>query len=137
MDLITVLAPDFLIMFKISWFQFMQLLAYAAIMGSCQIIMAKASKQVGVNIVESNLITGIFTSDWLFVALFIYAIATAMWLLILFSVDIRIAYPIASTAVIFASLLQSYLDGRFPPSSYWLGIITVLIGLTLINQSSR
>lgn len=124
-------------MFKITWFQFVQLLTYAAIMGSCQIIMAKASKQIGVNIAESNLILGIFTSYWLFVALFIYAIATAMWLLILFSVDIRIAYPIASTAVIFASLLQSYLDGRFPPTSYWLGIITVLVGLTLINQSSR
>ncbi|MBU3560592.1 hypothetical protein [Polynucleobacter hallstattensis] len=124
-------------MFKISWIQFAQLLAYAAIMGSCQIIMAKASKQIGGNIAESSLVSGIFSSYWLFMALFIYAIATGIWLLILFSVDIRIAYPIASTSVIFASLLQSYLDGRFPPTSYWLGIITVLVGLTLINQSSR
>jgi drug/metabolite transporter (DMT)-like permease len=124
-------------MFKISLIELAQLLAYAIVMGASQIIMSKASKQIGGNIGEAGLFSAIFTSSWLFFALLFYVIATGIWLIILFRVDIRIAYPVASTSIIFASILQSYLDNKFPPTSYWLGIITVLTGIALINQSSR
>lgn len=74
-------------------------------------------------------------SYWLYCAIIFYIIATAFWMYLLYRIDIRIAYPVASTSVIFAALLQTIIDGKSPSPYYWIGIVIVLAGLTLINSS--
>jgi drug/metabolite transporter (DMT)-like permease len=118
---------------KISAYQFAALMLYAIIMGASQLIMAKASKQLGQNIEATSLIQALYVSYWLYISIIFYIFATGFWLLILFQVDIRLAYPIASTAVIFAAIFQSCLDKTLPPINYWIGLTMVVIGLIFIN----
>ena len=118
---------------KITILQFFGLIFYAVIMGASQIIMAKASKQLGNNLKELNVFEVMLNSYWLYIAIIFYVFATGVWLFILYRVDIRIAYPIASTAVIFAALIQTYIDGTLPQWNYWVGLVIVIIGLWFIN----
>lgn len=110
------------------------LFAYAGLMGIAQIIFANAAKEINQLIPLRGLLFSVFSSYWLWFGLFIYAIATVFWLYMLTRVDIRFAYPIASTAVIFASLFQSFHTKSFPSFTYWIGLFTVLLGLSLINR---
>ena len=118
---------------KLSLAQFACLLFYAVVMGGSQILMANASNQLGKSYLSNGIFFAIFNSYWLYIALIFYAFATAIWLLLLYKIDIRIAYPIASTAVIFASLIQCYRDGKSLDPSYWLGLLFIVIGIGLIN----
>lgn len=118
---------------KLSLLQFICLICYAAIMGGSQILMANASSQLGKNYFANGLFFALLNSYWLYIALIFYAFATAVWLLLLYKIDIRVAYPIASTAVIFASLIQCYRDGKELDSSYWIGLVFIVIGIAIIN----
>jgi drug/metabolite transporter (DMT)-like permease len=102
-------------------------------MGGSQILMANAATQLGNNYFSKGILFAITHSYWLYIALIFYAFATAAWLLLLYKIDIRLAYPIASTAVIFAALIQCYRDDKSMNSSYWLGLIFIVIGIGLIN----
>jgi uncharacterized membrane protein len=119
---------------KLSAYQIISLLIYAFIMGACQLLMVKASKQLGNNFNDKTLIYAIFVSHWLYIAITVYIIATCLWLLILYKADIRLAYPIASTSVIFAALLQSAIDNSNLPINYWIGLVLVVMGLIMINS---
>jgi len=111
------------------------LLSYAAIIGASQIFFVNASKQIGSNFNVNGFLYAALYSHWLYISIVFYIIATGFWMYLLYRVDIRAAYPIASTSVIFAALFQNLRDGKSLPSSYWIGILVVLIGLTLINSS--
>ncbi len=119
---------------NIGVFNFLLLLGYAGIMGGAQIIFANAAKQINQEIPIKGLLISTLSSNWLYLGLMLYIVATIFWLYMLTKVDIRIAYPIASTAVIFASLFQSLNTNTFPSITYWLGLGVVIAGLTLINN---
>ena len=112
------------------------LISYAVLMGASQILMVNAAKEVGENLSLYGLIYALFCSPWLYIAITTYIIATGIWLAILYRVDIRIAYPIASTAVIFAILIQCFSQKSFPSFTYWVGIILVLTGIVLIQREN-
>ena len=114
---------------------FFIILAYAAIMGFSQIILANASKQISNNLLKKNLFFSVISSNWLILGILFYIIAVIFWLWILSKVDLRYAYPIASTSVIFAAIASSYQMGYFPSLNYWIGLILVIVGLTLVVNS--
>ena len=116
-------------------FYFFIILSYAAIMGFSQIILSNASKQISTNLLKKNIFFSITSSNWLFWGILFYIVALIYWLWILSKVDIRYAYPIASTSVLFASLASSYQMGFFPSLNYWLGLILVIVGLALVVNS--
>lgn len=113
---------------------FFILLLYAVIMGGSQIIMVKASKQVGQNYLINGALYTLIHSYWLYVAIIFYMLATGFWMAILYKIDIRIAYPIASTAVLFAVIFQSIEQKTLPSGGFWAGVFLVLIGLALIQR---
>ena len=112
------------------------LLCYAAIMGASQLIFVNASKQFGSNYSTEGLVHAFIYSYWLYIAITFYVVATGFWMFLLYRIDIRLAYPIASTSIIFAALLQTMIDGKMPSLLYWLGIAIVIGGLGLINASA-
>jgi multidrug transporter EmrE-like cation transporter len=118
---------------QLSFTQFICLISYAAMMGASQILMANASHQLGKNYFSNGIFFTIMNSYWLYIALIFYIFATGIWLLLLYKIDIRIAYPIASTAIIFTSLIQCYLDRKPLEPAYWLGLLFIIIGIGLIN----
>lgn len=120
---------------KIGLFDYLMLLIYAFIMGCAQILMAKAAEQVGSNTQVKGILQSVLQSEWLWISIVFYVIATAFWLFILFRVDIRIAYPIAMTSVVFAGFIKCVLENEFPNPLYWFGLLIIMIGLYLINIS--
>ena len=114
---------------------FLLLLLYAGIMGGAQIIFANAARQINQSIPIKGPLISALSSNWLYFGLFVYGVAIVFWLFILTRVDIRIAYPIASTAIIFASLFQCFNTGSFPSFTYWIGLFVVIFGLALINRA--
>ena len=114
---------------------FFIILAYAAIMGFSQIILSNASKEISKNLLKKNIFFSIISSNWLIWGIVFYIIALIFWLWILSKVDLRYAYPIASTSVIFAAIASSYQMGFFPSLNFWVGLILVIVGLTLVVNS--
>jgi drug/metabolite transporter (DMT)-like permease len=113
-------------------FYFILLLIYAAVMGYNQIIFVKASDQISKNLTKKNIFYSILSSEWLLSGIVFYIFATIYWLWILSKVDIRYAYPIASTSVVFASIAYSFQSGFFSSINYWVGLVIILIGLTFV-----
>jgi len=114
---------------------FFIILAYAAIMGFSQIILSNASNEISKNLLKKNIFFSIISSNWLIWGIVFYIIALIFWLWILSKVDLRYAYPIASTSVIFAAIASSYQMGFFPSLNFWVGLILVIVGLTLVVNS--
>lgn len=118
---------------EISSINYMLLLGFAMVMGVVQIILSYAANEIKVLLPQKGVILASLSSGWLILGIFLYFCASVFWMYMLSIVDIRIAYPIASTAVLFASIFQSFLNRSFPSVTYWIGLFIVLIGLALIN----
>jgi drug/metabolite transporter (DMT)-like permease len=113
----------------------MFLLIYAILTGASQIILVKASKEIGVNINYYKGFFWCFFSYWMYIGLFLYSVLI-IWLFIINKIDIIIAYPIASTTVIFTAIFQCLMDGVFPHFTYWIGVILIICSLVLIQLNN-
>lgn len=118
---------------NVSFTNFLLLIFYALVMGAAQIIFSNAANQIKAAIPVSGILFSAVSSYWLYLGVAIYIFATVFWLYMLTRVDIRFAYPVASTAVIFSALFQSLYTNSFPSFSYWIGVVIILAGLGLIN----
>jgi drug/metabolite transporter (DMT)-like permease len=118
-------------------FYFILLLFYAAAMGYAQIIFTLASKEIEILSRTHNIVLSLFLSRWMWVGAVVYFFATLFWIWILNKVELRYAYPVASLAIIFAVLFQSYINKNFPPFSYWFGIIMIIIGLFIAIYENK
>lgn len=104
-------------------------------MGFAQVILSNASDQIAKNLTKKNIIYSILSSEWLLLGIVFYFFALIYWLWILSKVDLRYAYPIASTSVVFASIASSYQLGVFPSINYWIGLVLIILGLTIVINS--
>ena len=114
---------------------FIIILCFAFSMGIAQFIFSLASDQIFSNLKIHNLYRAILKSYWIYLALFIYILATIVWIWILSKVDLRYAYPLASLSIIFAPLLKSYYENLYLGPKYWLGLIIILIGVILMSEN--
>lgn len=110
-------------------------LLFAIIMAAGQIVLSLASKDLFPE--AGFLIRAAVYSKWLWLGIFIYAFAMILWIYILSRFDIRYAYPISATAIFFAAIFQSIIQKTFPSSSYWVGLIIVIIGLTVLSLNKN
>lgn len=110
-------------------------LIYALVMGFAQIVLSNASSEIADLYKTNNIFFSFLKSGWLIFGILIYIIATLFWLWILYNLDIRYAYPIASTSVVFAALIQSFYLKSFPSFTFWIGLSLILIGLTIVTNS--
>ena len=67
-------------------------------------------------------------------ALFTYGIATLFWLYILQRIPLTLAYPFSALAMIIVPILAIFLFGEKLNWSYWIGIIFIFIGITIIAR---
>jgi len=111
-------------------------LLFAMVMGGGQIVLSLASKEIFIGGAELS-VRLIMTSKWLWLGVMVYAGSLMFWVYILSKFDVKYAYPISSTAIIFAAIFQSLIDKSFPSASYWIGLIFVMTGLVFISQSAR
>jgi drug/metabolite transporter (DMT)-like permease len=120
---------------KITFYQFSSILSYALVMGATQILLSEASYEISNRSIEDGILYACIFSIKLWIGLIIYAFAFVAWLIILNKIDIRIAYPIAMTSVIFAAIFQSIIKQSFPNFYYWIGLILVFVGVFFVHKS--
>ena len=111
------------------------ILFFSFSMGVAQFIFSLASDQIFSNYKSNSIFRSIIVSHWLYIALFIYIIATIIWIWILSKVDLRFAYPIASLSIIFAPLIKSYYENLYLGPKYWFGLFIILIGIGLVSNN--
>jgi drug/metabolite transporter (DMT)-like permease len=116
-------------------FYFFIIILYAVVMGVAQVILTRASDQISKNLTKKNIFYSTLSSELLLLGIIFYILATIYWLWILSKVDIRYAYPIASTSVVFASIVYSFQSGSLPSINYWTGLVIILIGLIIVVNS--
>jgi drug/metabolite transporter (DMT)-like permease len=116
-------------------FYFFVVISYAAVMGFAQVIFVRASDQISKNLEKKNIFHSVLSSEWLLIGTIFYIFATIYWLWILYKVDIRYAYPIASTSVAFTSIVYSFQSGSMPSINYWIGLLIIFIGLVIVVNS--
>lgn len=104
--------------------------AFACLMGFGQMILNNASKTIFQN---SFSIYSLLTNIYLISGIFIYIASFVLWLYIISRFDIRIAYPISSTAIFFSAMFQFMQTKEYPPNTYWLGLLLVFFGLLVAS----
>jgi undecaprenyl phosphate-alpha-L-ara4N flippase subunit ArnE len=110
-------------------------LLFAVIMAVGQIILSFASKDLFLE--EGFSVKAAFHSNWLWLGIFIYAFAMILWIYILSRFDLRYAYPISAMAIFFAAIFQSVIQKSFPSSSYWAGLMFVIVGLAILSLNKN
>jgi undecaprenyl phosphate-alpha-L-ara4N flippase subunit ArnE len=105
-------------------------IGFACLMGFGQMILNNASKTIFQN--SFNLYT-LITNIYLISGIFIYIASFVLWLYIISRFDIRIAYPLASTAIFFSAIFQFIETKDYPPTTYWIGLVLVFLGLLIAS----
>jgi len=106
-------------------------LLFAVIMGAGQIVLSFAAKDLFPE--DGFSVKVALCSFWLWLGIFIYAFAMIFWIYILSRFDIRYAYPISATAIFFAAIFQSLIQKTYPSYSYWVGLVVVIVGLSILS----
>ena len=107
-------------------------LLLSLIMAFAQIILSLASKDIFSNGDPTfQLVLG---SKFLWLAILIYVFSMMLWVYILSIIDLKYAYPISSTAIFFVPIIHSIINKTFPPTSYWVGLILVFVGLVVLSS---
>ena len=114
---------------------FFIILCFAFSMGVAQFIFSLASNQIFENFKSNSFFKSIIMSQWIYIGLLIYIIATAVWIWVLSKVDLRYAYPIASLSILIAPLIKSYYKNIFLGPKYWFGLVIIVIGVILISDN--
>jgi drug/metabolite transporter (DMT)-like permease len=124
----------------LSYIQVLQLISFAFLMSGGQVLFKKTALSISAGLNNENslgLIEGILkaaTIPWLYMALFTYGIATLFWLYILQRIPLTLAYPFSALAMIIVPILAIFLFGEKLNWSYWIGIIFIFIGITIIAR---
>lgn len=111
-------------------------LIFAVVMAAGQIVLSMAAKDIFSG--GSTLSVGaLLSSGWLWLGVAMYGCALLFWVYILSRFDVRYAYPLSSTAILFSAMFQSAIEKNFPSGTYWLGLLLVMTGLFFISESAR
>ena len=103
----------------------------AVIMAIGQIVLTLASKEIfSLDVISFKLVVG---CKWLWLGMIIYVFSFAFWIYILSRFNLKYAYPISATAIFFVAFFQSFIDKSYPPSSYWLGVCLIFLGILVLS----
>ena len=98
---------------------------------TAQILYKIGSETLSFNILE------LLTNYHLIVGLSLYAIGAGLLILSFRGGEVTVLYPLFSTSYIWVSLLSMRFLGEAMNLFKWLGVITILIGISLIGFGSK
>jgi drug/metabolite transporter (DMT)-like permease len=79
-----------------------------------------------------NLLSVLF-SPLILLGIFIYGIATVLWLYVLSKLPISVAYPLQSCAFVMALLIAFFFFKESIPPNRWIGTGIILAGITILS----
>ena len=125
----------------ISYIQFMQLVGFAFLMSSGQMLFKKTaiaiaaySENIGeaAGIVDS--VTRALQIPWFYFALLVYGLATVLWLYILQRIPLSIAYPFSALAMLIVPIFSFLIFKERLSYSYFMGSILIVSGIAIISR---
>jgi drug/metabolite transporter (DMT)-like permease len=75
----------------------------------------------------------VMLSPLILLGIFIYGLATVLWLYVLSRLPISIAYPLQSCAFILALLIAFFVFKENVPLNRWIGTVIILAGITILS----
>ena len=110
------------------------LIAYATLMAAANLVLEAAAGRF--RAAQAQTVLELFLAGlsniYLWTGLAIYACSFVIWLWLLSFIPLRYAYPVAATSLLIVPLLSGLITRSFPPPTYWIGIVLVIVGLTLV-----
>lgn len=79
-----------------------------------------------------NLLSVLF-SPLILLGIFIYGVATLLWLYVLSRLPISVAYPLQSVAYVLALLIAFFFFKESVPPNRWIGAGIILAGITVLS----
>jgi drug/metabolite transporter (DMT)-like permease len=73
----------------------------------------------------------------LWLGLFLFGVSALFWLVVLSRVDLSIAYPMVGVSYILVVLFARLFLNEHVPSTRWIGVIVVAMGIAIIGLSFR
>lgn len=110
------------------------LVAYAALMAIGNLVLEAAAGRIRMAQAQTplELVLAGLGNPYLWSGLVIYGFSFILWLWLLSFIPLRYAYPVAATSLLIVPLLSGLLTRSFPPPFYWIGIVLVIVGLSLV-----
>jgi drug/metabolite transporter (DMT)-like permease len=106
-------------------------LACVFLIGCGQILFKLAAREVAVDGFTLRSVTS-WLSPPMLAALVIYAIATLLWVWVLKSASLSLAYPLYALAFVLVPLLGWLLFGEPMTARHWLGAACIVVGVWLM-----
>ena len=119
----------------LTWTQIAQLCSFSIFMATGQVFFKLAAARApAMNNIEA--ILTLVTNYWLWGAMALYAVSTIIWISVLQTVPLSIAYPFVALGFIVIPLV-SYILFKEPLNwQYGIGILLILVALKLITGSA-
>jgi drug/metabolite transporter (DMT)-like permease len=107
---------------------------YAAVIATGNLVLEAAAQRLRASSAQTafEMVLAGLGNVYLWIGLTIYAVSFVVWLWLLSFIPLRYAYPTAATSLLIVPLLTGLMTREFPPPLYWVGIVLVIVGLTLV-----
>lgn len=112
------------------------LLLFPIFMATGQALFKKAALTLPEASTIGGMLLGLATNIWLLIALSIYMTATIMWVYLLRSVPLSVAFPFTALSFVIVPLFAFTMYGEPIRPLYMLGIALVIAGLVVIVYAS-
>ena len=83
------------------------------------------------------LLPTLFTNWQLLIGCFLYGSAAIIFIIALKGGELSVLYPIIATSYVWVSLLSGYFFNESITPLKWLGILSIVIGVSLIGKGSK
>lgn len=120
-----------------AYLQIIQLVSFTFLMSLGQVLFKKTALSLSVNSNNLGLIEGVLKAlsvPWLYLALFVYALATVFWLYILQRIPLSLAYPFSALAMVIVPIIAVIVFGERLNWSYWFGVFFIFLGIIIIAR---
>jgi undecaprenyl phosphate-alpha-L-ara4N flippase subunit ArnE len=107
----------------------------AASISACgQILLKYAMSQVGPLNFSPAILLRALQQPFLPIALVIYALALLLWLEVLSTTPLSVAYPILAVTYVLVPFISQFVFNERLEASHYLGMFLILAGVTLIGR---
>jgi multidrug transporter EmrE-like cation transporter len=72
---------------------------------------------------------------YVFIGIFLYALSSVFWLVVLSRIELSLAYPIVSIAYVVVALFSFFVFKENVSFIRWVGIMTIILGVFLVSRS--
>jgi drug/metabolite transporter (DMT)-like permease len=108
------------------------LIAYATLMATGNLVLEAAATRIAQANTLYETVLANASNVFIWLGLAIYAFSFVLWIWLLSFIPLRYAYPIAATSIVIAPLLSGLIYRSFPQPLYWVGLVLVTVGLSLV-----